>query len=80
MNLATTLIGAAAGMVAGVPLWVWLRTGRYRLSEDQPRLNLAHTKVVVPAAAAAGARLTQDITVGLMRPRPSLVCWATRGW
>ena len=55
VNLATTLIGAATGMVAGVPLWVWLRTGRYRLSEDQPRLNLAHTKVVVPAAAAAGA-------------------------
>lgn len=54
VNLATTLIGAAAGMGAGVALWVWLRTGRYRLSEDHPRLNLTQTKVVVPAAAAAG--------------------------
>ncbi|WP_226963956.1 A24 family peptidase [Nostocoides sp. F2B08] len=55
MNLASTLIGAAAGMGAGVALWVWLRTGRYRLSEDAPRLSLAHTRIVIPAAAAAGA-------------------------
>ena len=49
------LVGAAAGLLAGVVLWRWLRTGAYRYDTDEPRSRLARSWAVVPLAAAGGA-------------------------
>ncbi len=51
----TPVVAAAgAGAVAGGLLWLWLRTGRYRDTSDEPRRSLTHAWLVVPVAAAAG--------------------------
>ncbi|MEU2200135.1 prepilin peptidase [Isoptericola sp. NPDC019482] len=49
------LVGAVAGLLAGVALWRWLRTGAYRYDTDEPRSRLERSWVVVPLAAAGGA-------------------------
>lgn len=55
MTLPTVLIGAAAGLVAGVVTWRWLRTTSYRRDGDLPRLPARLAWLAVPAAASAGA-------------------------
>ncbi|MFE5310286.1 prepilin peptidase [Isoptericola sp. NPDC056605] len=52
---AAVLVGAAVGLLAGVVLWRWLRTGTYRYDTDEPRSRLERTWAVVPMAAAGGA-------------------------
>lgn len=54
MTLGISLVGAAGGAAAGVALWRWLRTGNYRVDDDQPRLSLTRSWLVTPAAAGAG--------------------------
>lgn len=54
MTLWTVLVGAAGGTLAGATLWRWLRTGSYRLDEDEPRLSLNRSWLVIPTASAAG--------------------------
>ena len=55
VTLWTILMGAVGGALAGAALWRWLRTGAYRIGEDEPRLSLNRSWTVVPAAAAGGA-------------------------
>ena len=55
MTLWTILVGALAGALAGAALWRWLRTGIYRIDEDEPRLRLDRSWAVVPSAAVGGA-------------------------
>jgi leader peptidase (prepilin peptidase)/N-methyltransferase len=55
VTLWTILVGAVGGALAGAALWRWLRTGAYRIGEDEPRLSLDRSWAVVPAAAAGGA-------------------------
>lgn len=43
------------GALAGVPMWAWLRTGRYRQDGDTPRRDLRASWVVIPAATVVGA-------------------------
>ena len=47
------LVGAVAGLLAGVVLWRWLRTGTYRYDTDEPRSRLERSWAVVPLTAAA---------------------------
>ncbi|MFE5292339.1 prepilin peptidase [Isoptericola sp. NPDC056618] len=51
----SVLVGAVAGLLAGVVLWRWLRTGAYRYDTDEPRSRLGRAWTVVPLAAAGGA-------------------------
>lgn len=51
----SVLVGAAVGLLAGVVLWRWLRTGAYRYDTDEPRSRLGRAWAVVPLAAAGGA-------------------------
>ena len=48
------VLGASAGLVAGIPLWRWLRDGSYRRVDDQPRSSLQHAWVVVVMTTSAG--------------------------
>lgn len=49
------LIGATAGLIAGLAMWRWLRTGNYRRPIDDHRVDLRRSWLVVPAAGAAGS-------------------------
>ena len=48
------VLGASAGLLAGIPLWRWLRAGSYRRVDDEPRSSLQHAWVVVVMTTAAG--------------------------
>ncbi|MEL7975191.1 A24 family peptidase [Isoptericola sp. F-RaC21] len=54
-RLTAVLVGAAVGLLAGVVLWRWLRTGAYRYATDEPRSRLERSWAVVPLAVAGGA-------------------------
>jgi leader peptidase (prepilin peptidase) / N-methyltransferase len=54
VTVTTIAVSAAAGLVAGALWWRWLLPGGHRIPTDEPRLDLAVTWTVVPAAGVVG--------------------------